>query len=131
MPKLLQLKGQKFGRLTVIELSPKRSTGGCARWVCQCECGQTTTVSSSNLQQGIARSCGCLMREVLKARKGTTRAPYRPRYRPCLVCDHSFCGGGLKDERSKSPTYRKTFDLCSDNCRAIWYDMTDQAESED
>ena len=33
------------------------------RWVCQCECGNTTTVVTSKLKNGLTKSCGCLISE--------------------------------------------------------------------
>lgn len=56
------LKGQRFGRLTVIEeseINNKKSTV----WLCKCDCGNETNVTSSNLSGGSTKSCGCLMKE--------------------------------------------------------------------
>ena len=56
------LTGQTFERLTVI----KRTTSterGYARWLCECQCGNTTIVRSVSLRNGHTRSCGCLQRE--------------------------------------------------------------------
>lgn len=53
------LTGQKFGKLTVIEKSSKkRGTHIC--WVCKCDCGNETIVSSDHLKNGNTQSCGCL-----------------------------------------------------------------------
>ena len=57
------LIGQVFGRLTVIERA-ENANDGHARWLCQCECGETTTVSSNVFKKGHTKSCGCLNREV-------------------------------------------------------------------
>lgn len=46
--------GQRFGRLTVLrELSNRR-------FECKCDCGRVTTVSKTNLTNGLVHSCGCL-----------------------------------------------------------------------
>ena len=58
MPKKLDLTGEVYGLLTVVE--PARQIGKNKRWLCQCECGNTTVVSSSNLRKGQVKSCGCL-----------------------------------------------------------------------
>ena len=50
--------GSKFGLLTVISKAP--SEDKCARWVCQCECGNTIIVKGVNLRSGNTKSCGCL-----------------------------------------------------------------------
>lgn len=53
--------GKKFGRLTVIQNTGKRSNDGrCPIWLCQCECGNYKEVSSAALLSGHTRSCGCL-----------------------------------------------------------------------
>ena len=59
MPKLIDLRGQKFGRLTVIERA-ENAKDGKVRWLCQCECGNEVVVSSDHLRRGNTKSCGCL-----------------------------------------------------------------------
>lgn len=59
MGKKIDLTGQKFGRLTVIEEYPKRNNSGGVQWVCQCECGKTVIINSDNLRRGHTQSCGC------------------------------------------------------------------------
>jgi hypothetical protein len=52
----LNLVGQKFHRLTVIE----RSSGGeRVKWKCVCECGAERLVDTSKLTSGHTKSCGC------------------------------------------------------------------------
>lgn len=58
----IDLTGQKFGRLTVIEATHKRSKGS-IMWSCRCECGNLTTVRSSSLRNSHTASCGCLAQE--------------------------------------------------------------------
>jgi len=53
------LTGQVFGRLTVLAPTEKRSNSFVV-WRCQCECGNITEVSASNLRNGNTKSCGCL-----------------------------------------------------------------------
>lgn len=50
--------GEKFGRLTVISESPIKKNG--AYWICECECGNETTVKATRLRSGKTKSCGCL-----------------------------------------------------------------------
>ena len=50
--------GQRFGRLTVIGESPKRS-GGQVSWICKCDCGNIVEVRNGNLQSGNTTGCGC------------------------------------------------------------------------
>ena len=55
------LTGQQFGRLTVLKLADDYSKGHGAYWVCQCQCGNIVTVSSSALVTSHTKSCGCLL----------------------------------------------------------------------
>lgn len=54
------LTNQRFGRLTVIEKTDKRSSGKNIIWKCLCDCGNETEVIETNLQNGQTKSCGCL-----------------------------------------------------------------------
>ena len=56
------LTGRKYGRLTVLGLSEKRS-GRKSYWVCECECGKQKLVRSDSLKCGQVQSCGCLRDE--------------------------------------------------------------------
>lgn len=61
------LIGQKFNRLLVIELADYRIRNY-KIWICQCDCGNKTSVNTSNLVGGYIKSCGCLGREISSAR---------------------------------------------------------------
>ena len=52
------LVGEKFARLTVLELDYVKSRR--RYWRCKCECGSIVTVSEGNLKHGITKSCGCI-----------------------------------------------------------------------
>lgn len=62
MPKPLDLSGQKFGRLTPIEIVGTHSSRA-KLWRCRCDCGGETTVEATKLRTGNTRSCGCLVTE--------------------------------------------------------------------
>lgn len=66
--KLIDLTGQKFGRLTVVKRA-ENSPKGEARWQCVCDCGNEHTVCGSYLRNGKSRSCGCLNKEVAAGRR--------------------------------------------------------------
>ena len=61
LAKPLNLIGQKYGKLKVLE----RATNNKKRsyWLCQCECGNTKVISGSHLRRKKepTRSCGCLL----------------------------------------------------------------------
>lgn len=65
--KVLQLKGQRFGSLTVLEQADERSHNGRVIWKCRCDCGNITYVTASSLSSGITKSCGCLVQKILKS----------------------------------------------------------------
>ena len=62
MGKYRDLRGQTFGRLTVIEDSGRRSDSRVV-WLCRCSCGKETEVRSDGLLHGNTKSCGCLKKE--------------------------------------------------------------------
>lgn len=62
----IDLTGQKFGRLTVLEeadpyISPKGVKA--IRYKCLCECGNTTIASGNLIKRGQTLSCGCFHKE--------------------------------------------------------------------
>lgn len=67
MPKMNDLTGQRFGRLTVLHRVEPKSYP--IYWVCQCDCGEIKSIRSSNLTQGLTKSCGCLKNENLIGQK--------------------------------------------------------------
>ena len=64
MGKFIDLTGQRFGRLTVIEWVG--SCGGKSLFRCRCDCGSDCIVASTHLRSGHTQSCGCRKRDVAK-----------------------------------------------------------------
>ena len=62
----LDLTGQKFGKLTVLELSEYGN--GYRKWKCKCDCGNICYIPTKTLRNGTAKSCGCLRISLLRAR---------------------------------------------------------------
>lgn len=62
MGKLIDLTGQRFGRLVV--LARAENKGSNVQWLCKCDCGRETTVFGCHLKAGNTLSCGCLHKEV-------------------------------------------------------------------
>lgn len=56
---MLQLKGQRFGRLIAIERMPPENHRD-RKWKCLCDCGKETFVVATQLKSGNTKSCGCL-----------------------------------------------------------------------
>ena len=78
MARLIDLTGKRFGKLTVIKrienyTAPSGAT--CARWECQCDCGNTITSTATPLRSGRIKSCGCYhMETIQKAIKKSQRS---------------------------------------------------------
>lgn len=70
MVKPLSLAGQRFGRLMVTARGPNNAHGQ-ARWEAICDCGAHTLVVGSRLTSGRTKSCGCLVKDVTRARSLT------------------------------------------------------------
>ena len=62
MTQMVDITGQRFGRLTVIQRQP--ADGGSAKWQCLCDCGKTVVVRSYDIRRGHTTSCGCYHTEV-------------------------------------------------------------------
>lgn len=60
MPRLIDLTGQKFGKLTVLERDKTRKH---TAWICKCDCGKIISRLGSSLRNGDTLSCGCLKDE--------------------------------------------------------------------
>lgn len=57
--RIKDLVGQRFGQLTVVRATKKRTSGGYVIWTCRCDCGNEIDVSGLKLQKGAVQSCGC------------------------------------------------------------------------
>lgn len=81
MRKLIDLTGQRFGRLLVVErtddyVSPQGLRQVC--WLCVCDCGTILIVRGNSLRQGRSKSCGCLSAE-LSAKRCEKHGGWRTR----------------------------------------------------
>jgi hypothetical protein len=63
--KLIDLTGQRFGRLTVIGPTDRKSKSGDRYWKCICDCGNDAEVLGACLRHGNTKSCGCYVKEFL------------------------------------------------------------------
>ena len=53
------LVGKKFNHLTVLEKIGVQK--GHTQWLCRCDCGNTTVVTTGSLKSGSTKSCGCIL----------------------------------------------------------------------
>lgn len=119
----INLAGQRFGRLSVVEVLPRRDGDPHVYWLCRCDCGKTSCPTSNKLRRGLTVSCGChslALRTVRATRHGygSKRRPF-PEYKSymhmrgrCLnqknsgyrdyggrgisICDRWLNGDGIK-----------------------------------
>ena len=66
MGKLVDMTGEKVGRLTVLARAEKKVHGRVG-WLCKCVCGREVKVSGKDLRSRHTRSCGCLAVETRMA----------------------------------------------------------------
>lgn len=104
MPAFNNITGLRFGRLVALRPEGKNKRGTW-RWRCQCDCGNTALVQNPHLTNGHTKSCGCLNREVIAARKTTlgerrTKASWRAMRERCCYPRHkdykNYGGRGVK-----------------------------------
>ena len=64
MPKLIDERGKKYGKLTVLCAAADCNTKLTRDyyWRCRCDCGGLKDVRGSKLRAGQTKSCGCLKR---------------------------------------------------------------------
>lgn len=84
----INLLGQVFERLTVIEQLPS-SKDGKTRWRCRCECGNETEVYGKYLRTGKTKSCGCFRKDYLSKN-------------PRIKHGHTANGGNTRSSRTYS-----------------------------
>jgi len=63
----INLVGQRFGRLIVVERAGTKNKS--ANWMCLCDCGNMRAYTSSKLRSGQAKTCGCGRRGPRKRRR--------------------------------------------------------------
>ena len=102
MTGLIDLTGQRFGRLVAVKRVAALRKSKEAWWKCHCDCGNTKETTSRYLRTGIAKSCGCFASEVTaeRNRQGTKHgeaARVTPEYRAWASmksrCYNEKCAG--------------------------------------
>lgn len=98
--KRIDLRGQRFGRLVVLDAEPVYERTK-LRWLCRCDCGSEKRVTAAALRRGKSTSCGCYLRSLYgttNVSHGTTRGGARhPLYAVWVGmkdrCCNPNCGG--------------------------------------
>ena len=109
MPKAIDLTGQRFGRLLVLErvedyVSPKGLH--LKRWKCKCDCGNIKNVGGNELKTGRTKSCGCLVAENNRNRN--------------LNYHYQYAKEGINDLVSQYPNLLKEWDYEKNNVLGIF-----------
>ena len=56
---LIDITGQRFGLLTVLQKSERKTSNNSYYWICQCDCGTIKEVHGPSLRNHKIISCGC------------------------------------------------------------------------
>ena len=126
MSALIDLTGQRFGRLLVIRRAKKKNKCRHTAFLCRCDCGAEKIIFGTNLRTKSTQSCGCLQRDILKTEtrennrnwnpdttnphtgRNRARARYKQK-RPCVVCNspqterHHRDGNTFNNEQGNVP----------------------------
>lgn len=117
MPPAIDLTGQRFGRLVVVERLVERSNYLSPYWVCKCDCGNEARVLIGNLRNGNSTSCGCGRKEAALASNTTHGMRHTSEYKIWLGIKvrcynekhHSYENYGAKGI-TMSDSWRKSFE---------------------
>ena len=61
MPCLVDITGQRFGRLTVVRREETKNKH--TMWLCVCDCGNEIVADGYNIKYAHTTSCGCVQKE--------------------------------------------------------------------
>ena len=118
MGRIIDLTGQRFNKLTVIEKTDERKNRQVV-WKCKCDCGNITYVVGQALRTGPTKSCGCLNYEKdnsslinqkfgkIKVLKRSEKNLNKKIYWEC-ICE---CGNTLKSENNFCSVCGKKIEL--------------------
>ena len=116
------LKGQRFGLLTVVkEAGRVKWDGGSRRlWLCKCDCGKEHTVRANDLKGRKTKSCGC--EQGLKGKKN-------PNWKEKIEVKCGNCKKVLRIHPSKAELYENHF-CKNSNCYGDWLKKTEARKGE-
>lgn len=101
--------GQKFNKLTILEITSVKNKKA---FICKCDCGNITIVSSSHLKSNHTKSCGCLKLEAsiktIKEYNRNNPGKYNLKTRTARAIWHKCKKGDI--------TFEKFLELSNRNC---------------
>lgn len=80
MPPRLELRGQRFGRLMVVQRT-RQDSFGAWKWQCRCDCGAVTEVRGAQLTAGRSHACSSCATSLANTTHGMTGTPLYRRWR--------------------------------------------------
>lgn len=120
--RIIDLTGQRFGRLEVISFAGQNKWGA-ADWLCRCDCGNMCTITAPSLKVGNTRSCGCITKELQKDLKTTHGMHKHPAYRVWASArsrTHNINDQRWEDYGGRGITMCQEW---ADSFEAFWADM--------
>ena len=113
MSKVIDMTGQKYGKLYIIERA-ENDKHGKAQWLCQCDCGsKPKIINGSAIRKGLVVSCGCNKKEKLNQYNlNHTIDETGKVYGYLTVVDRNFDKDKIKDGRAMWNCKCK----CGNNC---------------
>lgn len=118
MSQLIDLIGQKYGNLTVLERAPNR--GQHVYWKCQCDCGDIKEIRSQHLREGKIKTCthcnsNAIINQVFGNWKVIKQTEYKKGDSLLYECECIYCGA----KKLKTSTEIKQNHQFCNNCRSI------------
>lgn len=110
MPRALELADKVFGKLTALEPVAGRSRRS---WLCICSCEEKNTVivQTGNLTNGNVKSCGCLIKDILKERN-INDSPSRKYSDPTTSTRNSVIYRYVKNAKFRGLSWNLTIEQC-------------------
>lgn len=110
MALIVDLRGRRFGKLTVDHFVAGGGGNNGAYWSCRCDCGEDTVVRAKDLSLGTTKSCGC-------ARTAGASAAARARRGGCVATVVAGERYGLLTVREAAGfRHRRRVYLCDCDC---------------
>lgn len=107
------LIGQRFGRLIVKELAPKRFKK--IAWKCECDCGNLIVVLAESLKSANTSSCGCLRKEMV-ALLGASQAKETCKHGyPRVAGNSKDCECPVRIRQKKSANLKSNYGITLDD----------------
>ncbi len=112
---MIELTGEKFGRLVVLgEIAKENPSDKAREFICLCDCGSLQTVKYSALRQGSTRSCGCLHKEVSGKRfaEQDNTGSGNPRWKGGITSENSLIRSSVEYKRWRLSVFKEDSFTC-------------------